>query len=73
MELQYLAALVIVAAALAYLGWSLWRSVTRSGKKGCASGCGGGCGAGGREEEKKGRIPLEQVEANGSTRMKSAS
>jgi hypothetical protein len=36
-DFQTVAALVVVAGALAYLGWSAWKKRTKPG-------CGGGCG-----------------------------
>jgi bacterioferritin-associated ferredoxin len=36
---QFVLVLVVIAAAVAYLGWTAWRTVAGT-KKGCGSGCG---------------------------------
>jgi bacterioferritin-associated ferredoxin len=58
MSVQLGVALVIVAAAVAYLGWTLYRTVAGK-RKGCGSGC-GECPAA-TEPVVRGRVSLPQV------------
>jgi hypothetical protein len=58
MDFQLIMVWVLVAAAAIYIVRSLWKSLLGSGK-----GCGSGCGkcATTKNDEKPGRIPLEQL------------
>ena len=44
--LQQLVVLLIVAAAVAYTGWRVWRSMVAARRKKTAAGCGPDCGCG---------------------------
>ena len=44
--LQQLVVLLIVAAAVAYTGWRVWRSMAAARRRKTAAGCGPDCGCG---------------------------
>lgn len=49
----------VVAAAVAYLGWTAWRTIAGA-RKGCGSGC-GKCGTVAEQPAAKGRVGLPQI------------
>ena len=56
---QLVVVLVIVGAAVAYLGWTAWRTIAGK-RKGCGSGC-GKCATPAEPAKVKGRVALPQV------------
>jgi hypothetical protein len=50
LDWQDVAALTVVAAAAALLGWRAWSTLSARQRAGCGGGCGSGCSSGGERE-----------------------